>query len=242
MAKAPIWVIGGSLVAILLSIVLIGAGGVDSLDIDVQSEAIFQGKSGTVTVQEDSSYTIFVNDRYTCYNTDISIYDDQYEYFNEDCDSTFDEQGWRQIGFISADSDTTLTVNSNNEVIIVDDLIYLSEGGVAVIGGGLLCCVGIIGLVVGIVLLATNNKGQQVMYVQQPMQQMQQQTGQQMYQQQGQQMYQQTGQQMYQQQGQPIQQQTGQQMYQQTGQPIQRQTGQHAQKTYIDHNAWDSQK
>lgn len=247
MAKRSTLLLAGSGILIAISFLLMAAGGASAADIDVQANALFQGTDGTVDVQQDNSYSIFVNDQYTCSETTVTIYDDIYEYFLEDCDSTFNEQGWRHVGVMSSDLNGQLTVESNHEIIIVSDMVYLEEGGLAVLGGGALCCIGVIGLIVGIILASTN-KGGNVIAIQQPMPHMYQQPMQQMHPQQGQHIYQQPTQQIHPQQGQHMYQQPTQQMHPQQGQhthqqppqQMQQQPMQSQEKNYIDKDFWDS--
>ena len=148
---------------------------------------------------------------------------------------------------MSSDLNGQLTVESNHEIIIVNDMVYLEEGGLAVLGGGALCCIGVIGLIVGIILASTN-KGGNVIAIQQPMPHMYQQPMQQMHPQQGQHIYQQPTQQIHPQQGQHMYQQPTQQMHPQQGQhthqqppqQMQQQPMQSQEKNYIDKDFWDS--
>jgi hypothetical protein len=207
MSKAPLFVMIGSGIVIVISLMIIGFGGVAIVDIDVESNAIFQGSSGSVPVEEYGTYTILVNDQYRCDETTVSITDGTTEFFISECDRIFDEIGWRAIGVMETNLTGELSVSANHEIIIVDDLVYLGEGGGLMVGGGALCCIGIIGLVIGIVM-SFNKKGKggvQHVIIQQPMMQQQyQQPVQQQYQQPVQQQYQQPVQQQYQQ---PVQQQ-----------------------------------
>ena len=194
MSKAPLFVMIGSGIAIVISLMMIGFGGVAASEIDVESYAIFQGSSGSVSVEEYGTYTIFVNDQYRCDETTVSITDDTTDFFIAECDRDFDEVGWRAIGVMETNLNGELSVSANHEIIIVNDLVYLSEGGGLMLGGGGLCCIGIIGLVIGIVM-SFNKKGKggvQHVIIQQPMMQQQ-------YQQPVQQQYQQPVQQQYQQ-------------------------------------------
>ena len=158
MKKVPLYTMIGSGVIILISMIMISIGFADILEIDVENEAIFQGTSGYVSVDEYGTYTIFVNDYYKCDEITISITDGTNEFFTLDCDSALDEDGWRAIGVMETDSNRELSVTSNHEIIIVDDITYAEEGGLMMIGGGGLCCFGLIGLVVGIIM-ASNQKG-----------------------------------------------------------------------------------
>jgi len=194
MSKAPLFVMVGSGVIIMISLIMIGSGMIDIQEIDVENEAVFQGTSGTFQAETYGGYTIFVNDQFTCEETTVSITDGTDELFVLECDSVLDEAGWRSIGVIDVETTGQLSVTSNHEIIIVDDVVYLEEGAGLMFGGGGLCCIGIIGLVIGIIM-AFNQKGKgglQHVIIQHPMMQQQ-------YQQPVQQQYQQPVQQQYQQ-------------------------------------------
>jgi hypothetical protein len=186
MSKAPLFVMVGSGVIIMISLIMIGSGMIDIQEIDVENEAVFQGTSGTFQAETYGGYTIFVNDQFTCEETTVSITDGTDELFVLECDSVLDEAGWRSIGVIDVETTGQLSVTSNHEIIIVDDVVYLEEGAGLMFGGGGLCCIGIIGLVIGIIM-AFNQKGKgglQHVIIQHPMMQQQyQQPVQQQYQQ-----------------------------------------------------------
>ena len=229
MSKTPLFVIIGSGIIVVISLLMIGFGLVDVVDIDVESNAIFRGTSGSVSVEDYGTYTILVDDHYRCDETTASITDGTTEFFTSECDRDFDEVGWRAIGVMETNLNGELSVTANHEIIIVDDSIYLSEGGLLFLGGGGLCCVGILGLVIGIVM-AFKQKGkggvqhviiqQPMMQHQQPMQQQHQQPVQQQYQPPVQQQHQQPMQQQYQP---PVQQQYQPPVQQQHQQPMQHQ-------------------
>jgi hypothetical protein len=207
----------GSGIIIVISLIMIGLGAQDGASIDVENSthAIFQGTSGSVSVEEYGIYTIFVEDHYRCDETTVSITDGTTEFFTSECDSLYNEDGWRAIGVMETDLYGELSVTANHEILIVDDLIYIDEGTKMWLGGGL-CCIGIFGLVVGIVMAfkQKDKGGVQHVIIQQPMMQQQQQPMQQQYQQ-----AQQPVQQQYQQAQQPV----VQQQYQQAQQPVQQQ-------------------
>ena len=121
MSKAPLFVMIGSGIVIVISLMIIGFGGVAIVDIDVESNAIFQGSSGSVPVEEYGTYTILVNDQYRCDETTVSITDGTTEFFISECDRTFDEIGWRAIGVMETNLNGELSVSANHEIIIVDD-------------------------------------------------------------------------------------------------------------------------
>ena len=142
----------------MISLMMIGFGTMGVLEIDVESEAIFQGTSGTFQAETLGGYTVFVNDQFTCEETTVSITNGTDELFVLECVSFFDEEGWRKIGVIDVETLGQLSVTANNEIIIIDDLVYGNEGVFLMMGGGGLCCIGIIGLVIGLVM-ASKMKG-----------------------------------------------------------------------------------
>ena len=156
MHAAPKYTLIGSGIIFVIAIILTVSGYVDVMEIDVEEEAIFQGTSGSVNVDRDATYTVFVNEQYTCADTDVSITDSQYEFYYEYCDSTLDEDGWRAVGyFVQSGSAASLNVESNHEIIIIDDIVYAQEGGFAILGGGGACCCAIITLVIGLIMAVT---------------------------------------------------------------------------------------
>tara|TARA_B100001029_G_C15017579_1_gene428377 strand:- start:312 stop:956 length:645 start_codon:yes stop_codon:yes gene_type:complete len=167
MHSAPKYTLIGSGIILVIATILTISGFADVMDIDVEEEAIFQGTSGTVEVQEYGTYTVYVNDQYTCAETEISITDSEFEYFYRDCDSALNEDGWRVVGVFSSEIDTQYSVESNYEIVIIDDIVYGQEGGFAILGGGGACCCGIIMLVVGLIMAVTmkENLPQQVVVI-----------------------------------------------------------------------------
>ena len=87
----------------------------------------------------------------------MSIHDDEWEYFFEDCDFSYVDGDWRYIGYLNPDVSKSLQVESNNEIIIVNDLadasiIFTTLCSLPV------CCSGIIGIFIGILLLTRRDK------------------------------------------------------------------------------------
>lgn len=123
---------------------------------DVEDKAIFVGEQGTVEIDAFSSYSVYVNSDYSCSETTVSIYDEEWEYFWEDCDPIMNERDWNMIGYFSPDVCCQLNVDANHEIAIVDDMVFLRAGGGSIIISGGLCCLGIIGVVVGIIVLVTS--------------------------------------------------------------------------------------
>ncbi len=147
-----------SVVIIVLAAILLVYG--STVDVDVESEAVFKGTEGTVLLSGDTTYTVFVNDQFDCYDTDVVISDGTSDYFEQDCDKYMDEDEWKYAGTLSYEASGNLNVNSNNEILIVDDMVYLESGG-SVIAGVCVCCIGVIGLIVGSIW-ASSSKNQPV--------------------------------------------------------------------------------
>ena len=155
MHSAPKYTLIASGIIFVIAIILTVSGFADVMEIDVEEEAIFQGTSGTVNVVEYGTYSVFVNDQYTCSETEVSITDSNYEYFKSNCDPSMSENGWRALGVFSSETNGQFNVVSNNEIIIIDDIVYAQEGGFAILGGGGACCCAIITLVIGLIMAVT---------------------------------------------------------------------------------------
>ena len=84
MENGPKYTLIGSGVVVVISVILFVFG--STVDIDVESEAVFKGTEGTVSLSESSSYTVFVNDQFDCYDTDVVITDGTSNYFDQDSD------------------------------------------------------------------------------------------------------------------------------------------------------------
>ena len=158
MENGPKYTLIGSGVVVVISVILFVFG--STVDIDVESEAVFKGTEGTVSLSEGSSYTVFVNDQFDCYDTDVVITDGTSNYFDQDCDEYMDEKGWKHAGVLPVGTSGNLEVTSNHEIIIVDEMVYLESGG-SIIAGACICCLGVIGLIVG-AIWANSSKGQPV--------------------------------------------------------------------------------
>ena len=149
-------IFSGGIVVIAVILMIFGS----TVDIDVESEAVFRGSEGTVSLSDTSTYSVFVNDQYNCYDTDIVVTDGTLDYFNQDCDEYMDEEGWKHAGTLSMGASGSLEVSSNHEIIIVDEMVYLESGG-SIIVGACACCAGIIGIIIGGVW-SNSSKGQPV--------------------------------------------------------------------------------
>ena len=149
MQNGPKFTLIGSGIVVIIAIVVAIVGLVDIEEIDVEAKASFKGTDGSIEVVDGGAYTVFVNDEFTCQETTISVNDGTYEYFESDCDSDFDEEGWRSIGVFYSDVNGELDVQSNHEILIIDDIVYLEEGGAEFFGGCCFVCLGLMGLIVG---------------------------------------------------------------------------------------------
>ena len=151
MENGPKFTLIGSGIVTLIAIVIAIVGVIDTMEIDVEKYSIFKGTDGSVEVVEGGSYSVFVDDEFTCQQTEISVTDGLYEYFVSDCDSLMDEDGWRAVGVFYTDGNGNLDVQSNHEILIIDDMTYLKEGAGEALGGCCFVCIGLIGLIIGAV-------------------------------------------------------------------------------------------
>jgi len=152
-------ILGFSIVSIVLSIAIFGFGTFQISEIDVEEEAIFTGRSGSVPVENYATYSVFAVSDYACEDVEVSIYeeDDEYvwEYFYRDCDDEFDEEGWTYVGFFTSDRDGSLNVDAGRQILIIDDMAYFDEGGGAMLLSLPFCCLGFIGLIIAVTVLIT---------------------------------------------------------------------------------------
>ena len=164
-------ILGLSLVGLVFSAIIFTAEAFQTLNIDVEGDAIFSGSSGVVQVEENGVYSVYVASDIACEDVEVSIYteDDGYlwEYFYKDCDQLFDEVGWTYVGYFSSDLDGSLNVDSTARVSILEDDV---AGILAFFTSICLGCCGLVGLVIAIVILATAKEGattapQHVIYV-----------------------------------------------------------------------------
>jgi hypothetical protein len=149
MKNGPKFTLIGSGIITIIAIVIAIVGIISIEEIDVEEYSIFKGTNGSVEVVNGGTYTVFVNDEFTCQQTEISVTDELYEYFEADCDLIMDEEGWRAIGVFYTDGNGNLDVQSNHEILIIDDMTYLKEGAGSVLGGCCFVCIGLIGLIIG---------------------------------------------------------------------------------------------
>ena len=157
MNKAPIIIFVVSALMLLGAVISFGVGANQAASgLDVEGNAIFVGEQGTVEIEPYSSYSVYGNSDYSCSETTVSVYDEEWEYFWEDCDPIMNEPGWNMIGWFSPDVCCQLNVDANHEIAIIDDIVFLRAGGGSIIISGGLCCFGIIGVIVGIIVLVTS--------------------------------------------------------------------------------------
>ena len=64
-----------------------------------------------LTVKKYDYYSVFVTPEYSCKELELSIYRDDWEYFFEDCDAVFNEEGWNYVG---SDFDGIMGIDSNS--------------------------------------------------------------------------------------------------------------------------------
>ena len=152
--KAAVIVLGLSLLAMIGAVLSFGWGASQSISgLDVEENAKFQGEQGIMEIDAISSYSVYVNSDFSCSDTTVSIHDEEWEYFVEDCDPIMNEPGWNMVGYFYPGFDGQLTVEANHEIAIVDDMVYLRSGGASILISAGLCCFGIVGVIVGLVIL-----------------------------------------------------------------------------------------
>ena len=109
MKKGAILTIAVSTFLIILSFIIFIVGSL-ILDRDLSDESIFRGDSGEVFVRYHDTYSVYVSDTYSCSETTVSIHDDEWEYFFEDCDFSYVDGDWRYIGYLNPDVSKNLQV------------------------------------------------------------------------------------------------------------------------------------
>ena len=153
------YILGFSVFSIVIATALLRVGSFQIDEIDVEEEAIFTGRNGNVPVVEYGTYSVFVVSDYSCDDVEVSIYveDEEYvwEYFYQDCDDVFDEEGWIYVGYFNSDVDGSLNVDANRQILIIDDMAYFDEGGGAMLLSLPFCCMGFIGLIISVTVLIT---------------------------------------------------------------------------------------
>jgi len=154
--RTAIFILGFSLLAIIVSVVASGFGIYQiSEGFDVEEEAVFVDTDGTINVVNYGSYSVYVKSDYSCEDVTVSIYEGEWEYFYKDCDPIMNEKGWYYVGYFVSDFDGTMSIESNYQIAIVDDLVFLESGGLAMLVSGGICCLGIIGIIIAITILLT---------------------------------------------------------------------------------------
>ena len=152
-----ILVISGFMVVIAFMTFIVGGANIE--EIDVEEKSIFKGIDGDINVNKYDIYSVFVTSEYSCKDVELSIYKDDWEYFFEDCDALFNEDGWNYIGYFSPDFDGNIEIDSNQQILIINDDIYFDEGGFEIIISLLFCCLGFLGVIISIIMiLSSSNK------------------------------------------------------------------------------------
>ena len=111
-----------------------------------------------------------------CSNVEITITDDNYEYFERDCDSAYDTLDYTYLGNAVMDSRGTYEITASEEIILVDQD-SLAGSGLGMIGGGSCCLVGLIMLIIGLMMGKKNAPTGNLIVFQDPMAQQQAQIG-----------------------------------------------------------------
>ena len=73
MENGPKYTLIGSGVVVVISVILFVFG--STVDVDVESEAVFKGTEGTVELSDQTTYTVFVNADSDCYDAEIVVTD-----------------------------------------------------------------------------------------------------------------------------------------------------------------------
>lgn len=150
-------VISGFMVVIAFMTFIVG--GVNMEEIDVEEKSIYKGIDGDININKYDIYSVFVTSEYSCKDVELSIYKDDWEYFFEDCDTLFNEDGWNYIGYFSPDFDGNIEIDSNQQILIINDDIYFDEGGFEIVISLLFCCLGFFGVIISIfMILSSSNK------------------------------------------------------------------------------------
>lgn len=149
----------GSVFCILFSMVLMVSGSYS--EIDIEAEAAFQGTSGDFKPAA-GAHTVFIQDNYSCTDGTVSIMEGDMEKFEFGCSDDWNQQGWHEIGVVDPTPGSTLTVNSDVEVLIIDDFNLV---GPMMMGGCGLCCLGIIGLIIGTLVSINTRKKPPTQYI-----------------------------------------------------------------------------
>jgi len=113
---------------------------------------------------------------HACSNVEITITDDNYEYFERDCNSAYDTPDYTYLGNAIMDSQGTYEISASEEIILVDRD-SLAYAGLAVLAGGGCCLVGLTLLVVGLAMGRNNASTGNFIVFQDPMAQQQAQIG-----------------------------------------------------------------
>ena len=111
-----------------------------------------------------------------CSKIDVSITDDAYDYFERDCDDTYNTPKYTFLGRAEIDASGTYIIESPEEIILTSQD-SVAGGGLAIIAGGGCCFVGLILLIVGMMIGKKNASTGNIIVFQDPMAQQQAQIG-----------------------------------------------------------------
>ena len=155
MNRSAIIILGLSLLALVGAVLSFGWGASQAISgLDVEGNAKFQGEQGIIEIDAVSSYSVYVNSDFSCTDTTVSIHDEEWEYFFEDCDPIMNEPGWNMVGYFYPGVDGQLTVEAYHEIAIIHDMVYLEAwGGSKLLISVGLCCFGVVGAIIGILVM-----------------------------------------------------------------------------------------
>ena len=165
MNKGLVWTGVGimALSAILALIGTLSAGTFEPSD-----ETIIHRSSGTSTfnydIDETFLITVYAEGDVSCTNTEVSIYDDEWEYFVKDCEPAYDTDDYTYLGDAVMDYSGQFAVDSSTTIVLVNED-SLATDGFMMIGG---CCLFVLGLILLIIGLATGGAKNQSVLIMDP--------------------------------------------------------------------------
>jgi hypothetical protein len=163
---------GKILLAIGVIICIIGGvlfvGSADLVEYDIEDDNVFEGTSGTFTVDDDSFFSVYVKDDTPCegFEATINNVSSGYNVFDHWCDDDEYEEsfeGFTDVGFLSDEGVFSIglspgeyeVIDADAKIYIVDDGQELGEAVAGIMGilasWGILCC-GIFFLLLGLIL------------------------------------------------------------------------------------------
>ena len=161
---------GKILLAIGVIICIIGGvlfvGSADLVEYDIEDDNVFEGTSGTFTVDDGSFFSVYVKDGTPCegFEATINNVSSGYNVYDNWCDESGEEgfEGFTDVGslrdedaFIGLSPGEYQVVDADAKIYIVDDGQELGEAVAGIMGilasWGILCC-GIFFLLLGLIL------------------------------------------------------------------------------------------